>query len=245
MNIAFNTTRYLARVAKHAADIAACQALRYRCFYGGVGRDMDRFDALCDHVMIHDTQTDQLVCTFRMMRLKNGHDIDLSYASQSYDLKGLRKFTGSILEIGRFCTDPSVTDPDVLRVAWAALTQIVDAEGIQMLFGCASFAGTDPAEYAAGFAVLSQRHLGPAHLRPQKRAEQTICLSDFTSTANAKEGVAQLPPLLKTYLGMGGWVSDHAVIDRDLSTMHVFTGLFIADVPPARAKALRRLARFA
>ncbi|MEM9211400.1 MAG: ornithine-acyl-ACP acyltransferase, partial [Pseudomonadota bacterium] len=50
----------------------------------------------------------------------------------------------------------------------------------------------------------------------------------------------QIPPLLKTYLRMGGWVSDHAVIDRDLRTIHVFTGVEIAKIPPARRKALLR-----
>jgi L-ornithine Nalpha-acyltransferase len=48
-----------------------------------------------------------------------------------------------------------------------------------------------------------------------------------------------MPPLLRTYLAMGGWVSDHAVVDRDLNTLHVFTGLEIRAIPPARARLLR------
>ncbi len=60
--------------------------------------------------------------------------------------------------------------------------------------------------------------------------------------ADARSGLAALPPLLRTYLGMGGWVSDHAVIDRDLDTLHVFTAVEIAKIPPARARALRAIA---
>jgi putative hemolysin len=59
---------------------------------------------------------------------------------------------------------------------------------------------------------------------------------------DARRGLPLIPPLLRTYLAMGGWVSDHAVVDRDLNTLHVFTGLEIGAIPPARARALRAVA---
>ncbi len=59
---------------------------------------------------------------------------------------------------------------------------------------------------------------------------------------DAKRAMLGLPPLLRTYLMMGGWVSDHAVVDHDLNTLHVFTGVEIASVPPARARLLRAVA---
>jgi putative hemolysin len=51
-----------------------------------------------------------------------------------------------------------------------------------------------------------------------------------------------MPPLLRSYLAMGGWVSDHAVLDKALNTLHVFTGLEVSTIPPARARRLRALA---
>ena len=55
----------------------------------------------------------------------------------------------------------------------------------------------------------------------------------------SKSGMLRMPPLLRTYLTMGGWVSDHAVVDTHMNTLHVFTGLEIAAIPPARARLLR------
>ncbi|WP_371079179.1 hypothetical protein, partial [Salmonella enterica] len=103
---------------------------------------------------------------------------------------------------------------DVLRLAWAALTRVVDAEGVVVMFGCSSFAGTDPAPYAEGMALLAARHLGPAALRPSAKVNEILTLQGRPQ--DPKRGMAQLPPLLRTYLAMGGWVGDHAVVDRDL-----------------------------
>jgi L-ornithine Nalpha-acyltransferase len=66
--------------------------------------------------------------------------------------------------------------------------------------------------------------------------------ADNLAPFDPKAALAQTPALLRTYLVMGGWVSDHAVIDRALDTLHVFTALPIANIPPARARALRALA---
>ncbi len=112
-----------------------------------------------------------------------------------------------------------------------------------MLFGCSSFAGTDPAPHLDAFAHLASRHLAPPLLAPQRKAEAVdypALVADHTP--NPDRALASLPPLLRTYLAMGGWVSDHAVIDRDLNTLHVFTGVEIARIPPARARLLRALA---
>jgi putative hemolysin len=143
-----------------------------------------------------------------------------------------------LIEVGRFCIAPDVLDADVLRVAWGALTQVVDEKEVGMLFGCTSFAGTDPARYGRAFAKLQAKHLGPANLRPLPLTDQVIPLAQVPKT-----GTDPMPPLLRTYLAMGGWVSDYAVIDPQLNTLHVFTCLAVASVPPSRAAALRALAQ--
>ncbi|SEW06502.1 ornithine-acyl[acyl carrier protein] N-acyltransferase [Cognatiyoonia koreensis] len=235
MTIAFHKGRYGVRVAADAADLHACQTLRHRCFFGTDGVDADRFDPLCTHVMIAgDTG---LVGTFRVMHVPDAAALPRTYAAKAYDLEPLARFDQPMLEMGRFCIDPAAKDGDVLRLAWGALTQLVDAHGIGLLFGCSSFAGTDPAPYAAAFGLLASQYCGPATLRPARLAPEVVPL-----VADRQQGAAaQLPPLLRTYLAMGGWVSDHAVIDRQMATLHVFTGLEIAKVPPQRAHALRAL----
>ena len=135
---------------------------------------------------------------------------------------------------------PGPPDTDLLRVAWGALARIVLGEAASTLFGCTSFAGTDPQRYADGFALLGERYLGPAQVRPRRRAEEVV---QFPKTPpNLPEALRQLPPLLRAYVGMGGWTSDHAVVDRDLGTIHVFTAVEIARIPTGRVAALHTLA---
>ncbi|WP_299191688.1 GNAT family N-acetyltransferase [uncultured Litoreibacter sp.] len=236
--------RYTARFACGAADLAAAQGLRHRVFRGGEGVDRDAYDASCDHVLVEDAETGALVCCFRMMTLASGDEISRSYAAQFYDLAGLSGFQGAMAEVGRFCVSPRALDPDILRVAWGAVTAHVDAHGVGLLFGCSSFEGTAADRHLDALSLLNDRHLGPDPWRPKVKAGEVVAFVDVVTSgaSDLRLGVKGLPPLLRTYLAMGGWVSDHAVVDRDLGTLHVFTGVEIAAIPPARAKALRAVA---
>ena len=236
MTIPFQKGRYAVRFADGPADLRACQMLRHRCFFARPGLDADRFDAGCLHLMVED-QCGRLVACVRLLQMRSGAQILEGYAAQFYDLSGLAQVPAPMIEVGRFCVAPDVLDADVLRLAWGALTGLVDRQGVAMLFGCSSFAGTDPAPYGRAFARLAARHLGPEQWRPAIRAPEAYPLADVRP-----DGDAPMPPLLRTYLAMGGWVSDHAVVDRAMNTLHVFTCLDVAAVPPARARALRALA---
>lgn len=242
--------RYAARFARDAGDVEAAQALRYRAFFTGAGaaarpggRDIDRFDDICRHVLIEETRSRRLVACFRILPLRDGGEIGRSYSAQYYGLSGLSDFAGPMVEMGRFCIEPEVHDPDILRVAWGALTAYVDAEGVELLFGCSSFHGTDAQSYADAFAMLRDRHLAPKRWLPKVKAPDVFRFARRLRRApDARRAMLTMPPLLRSYLLMGGWVSDHAVVDRDLNTLHVFTGLEIRAIPPARVRALRGVA---
>ncbi|MEI4470309.1 GNAT family N-acetyltransferase [Frigidibacter sp. MR17.24] len=208
------------------------------------GRDADAFDAICRHVLVEDMRTGALVCCFRLLPLAQGAEIGRSYSAQHYDLRALESFEGPMVEIGRFCLAPDCHDPDVLRLAWGALTRFVDDTGVEMLFGCSSFRGTDAGAYLDAFAMLGARHLAPRRWLPRVKAPDVFRFARRLRArpADPRAALGTMPPLLRTYLMMGGWVSDHAVVDRDLGTLHVFTGLEIRAIPPARARALRAVA---
>ncbi|MEL7116261.1 MAG: GNAT family N-acyltransferase [Pseudomonadota bacterium] len=242
------TSHLQARLAAGPEDLRRAQSLRYLAFRatcGEAGSDEDRFDAACTHVLIEETGTGRLVCCYRLMPLRTGAEIAQSYSAQFYDLAPLQRFPGPMAELGRFCVHPERTgDPDILRVAWGVLTRYVDEAQIEMLFGCSSFAGTDHTIYGDAFAMLRARHLAPAGWRPGIKSPDVFRFAEtLTQKPVAARALRTMPPLLRTYLMMGGWVSDHAVIDRDLNTLHVFTGLEIAAIPAARAKALRDVAQ--
>lgn len=229
---------YIARFASGPADVVACQRLRQRCFFFKPGMDADAFDARCQHLMVSD-RSGALVATARLACVGGGDELLNGYAGQSYDLTALAQRGGPMAEVGRFCIAPDAANADVLRVGWGALTRLVDALGLTMLFGCTSFPGVDPAVHASAFVALRDRHQGPADLRPGVRAPDVVRFGDLPAVPGDLRGV---PPLLRTYLAMGGWVSDHAVVDHAMKTLHVFTCLDVAAIPPARAQALRAIA---
>lgn len=231
---------YSVRMAKTCEDVHAVQRLRHACFIGGAGRECDRYDAVCRHVMVEDTQTGRLVGSLRLLNFADGTGISDSYSAQSYDLTGLAGHGGAMMELGRLCVDADHVDPDILRIVWAALARIVDAEGIELLFGCTTLGQADAPGYEDVFAFLHARHMGPALWLPGVKSSEVMRFDRVEG--NSARGQRGLSPLMKTYLAMGGWVSDHAIVDRQLNTVHVFTALEVASVRPERANLMRRMA---
>ena len=239
----------LAREVGPGTGMQAALALRRTVFRGGRMDDADGHDLHCRHVVIEDLSRDGLVlATFRVRLFVNGTALGRdSYAARFYDLSRMRHWTRPVLEFGRFCTRQDQSTPDVPRLALGALTRLVDETGAGMLAGCTSFAGTDVGAASAALGWLGQHHLAPRTLAPQCRAPEHVMLpvpATGTAEGEVQMGLAlrQMPPLLRAYLQIGAWVSDHAVIDRDLDTFHLFTALDITAVPPARARILRLMA---
>jgi len=231
-----------ARLSRDPSDMAAAQALRGRCFKGSAAPDCDDLDTACLHLLI-ETDARDLVCCFRLMRM-DAQGISASYSARFYELSALESFEGPMVEMGRFCVDPEYSaNPDVLRLAWGAMTSFVDREGVKLLFGCASFRGTDEQRYLDSFAMLKERHLAPKRWLPRVKAPNVFRFAaKLRRTPDPKRALREMPPLLRTYLMMGGWVSDHAVVDAEMDTLHVFTGLEIAAIPAARKRLLRAVA---
>lgn len=233
---------YRARFAETEADILATQRLRFAVFNDGAeGLDSDKFDAVHRHVMVERICDNQLMCSFRFLHVGGQFNLDQSYSAQFYDLGNLDGFQNDLLEVGRFCVDPGINDPQLLRVAWSVITAYVDEHDIGLLFGCSSFEGLDPAPYKDAFALLKVKHLAPDNWAPRPKAPKRY---DFAQMLEAKKldlkrAQQTMPPLLRTYLTMGGWVSDHAVVDTQMNTLHVFTGVEIAAIPPNRKRLLR------
>ena len=236
--ISFSKGRYWAAEALSQADIEAAQTLRTQAF-GMLDYDADAYDARCAHILIRQRSDNRLVCCFRMLPLRGG-EIRQSYSAQYYELSALETFDGPMVEMGRFCVDPEVSDADILRVAWAAMTEYVDRNGVQLLFGCSSFSGIETDAYLDAFAVLKARHLAPKRWLPRVKAPDVFRFAALLRRRpDLRKAKLRMPPLLKTYLIMGGWVSDHAVVDRQMNTLHVFTGLEVGAIPDGRKRLLR------
>ena len=170
----FQRGRYAVRFSREQEDIDAAVRLRTLCFRGAEGAfDRDEFDDRCMHVLVEDAGG-TLVCCFRLLPLGSGAEIAGTYTAQFYDLGAFGSYEGRMVEMGRFCIHPEVRDPDVLRIAWGALTAYVDETDVELLFGCSSFKGTAADAYEDAFALLKERHLAPKRWLPRVKAPKVF-----------------------------------------------------------------------
>lgn len=204
----------------------------------------DNLDQNAFQILIRERRNGAPVAAFRLLALTSGDVVGESYSAQFYDLDRLKGYADPMLEVGRFCTHPDHRgNADIIRLAWAMITAVVDETGTRMLFGCSSFHGTDGDAYQDTFALLRKRHLAPQRWRPLQKASRVYDFAQLLPgrAADPHLGLMRMPPLLRSYLSMGGWVSDHAVVDAQMNTLHVFTGLEVGAIPAARKHRLRAL----
>ena len=230
----------VARLAQGRAELDRLLSFRRQAFPHRHGREEDDQDALSAHVMVE--RDGAVLAYFRVMLFGWGAGLSQGYAARFYDVGPLSRYARPIAEMGRFCVAPEGVHPDVLRLAWGAMTRIVDEGQAGLLVGCTSFRGAGWEAHRAGLALLAAEFVGPAEHLPGRKAAEVVGLDQAGPVGDRRASLAALPPLLRTYLGMGGWVSDHAVVDRDLDTLHVFTCVEVDRVPAARAASLRAVA---
>jgi L-ornithine Nalpha-acyltransferase len=230
--------KLIARLAEGRGDMARVLACRRAAFPRVAGVEEDAQDALSAHVMVEGDAG--MLAYFRVMLFGWGAGLAQGYAARFYDVEPLSGYARPIAEIGRFCVAPGGVHPDVLRLAWGAMTRIVDEAQAGLLVGCSSFRGAGWEAHRAGLARLAAEFVGPVEHLPGRKAAEVVDYPALVGpVTDRRAALAVLPPLLRTYLGMGGWVSDHAVVDRELDTLHVFTCVEVDRVPPARAASLR------
>ena len=227
-----------ARLARDAADIAAAQALRYRVFYDemmavpdaetkAARRDVDPFDEVCEHLLVFDTERgegpDGIVATYRLLRgsraREKGHRF---YTAGEYDISMLENQPGEVLELGRSCVDANYRGRPTMQLLWGAIAQFVFHHNVGLMFGCASLHGVDPEALALPLSYLHHFHQAPEGLCPRALPDLFVDM-DFmpADEIDRKAALAALPPLVKGYLRLGGFVGDGAVVDRQFNTTDV------------------------
>ncbi len=225
------------RLARDAAEIDAAQSLRYDVFYEEMGavpdaaartsrRDVDRFDAVADHLIVLDhgdgSGRPRVVATYRMIDKPAAARIGHFYSADEYDIGPLLAFPGNVLEVGRSCVHPEYRGRQAMQLLWRGIAAYVARRQIDVLFGCASLHGIDPDRIAAELTYLHTHHLAPAELRPRAIASRFVEMRRIDpATLDPRRVLVRLPPLIKGYLRLGGWVGDGAVIDAQFNTTDV------------------------
>lgn len=226
------------RLAADARDLQAAQRLRYRVFVEELGADgplvdhaarleRDEFDDIFDHLLLLDNRRDpatleDVVGVYRLLpsdRLAAGGRF---YSEGEYDLTPLRQSGRKLLELGRSCVHPDHRGGTAMFHLWNALADYVLERGIEVLFGVASFHGTDIARLTPSLAYLHHHHLAPPALRVRARSAGFQRMNLLPPEAlERKAAMAATPALIKAYLRLGGFVGEGAWIDHAFNTTDV------------------------
>ena len=225
------------RIAATPGEVDALQALRYRVFYDEMGaapdaaatasrRDIDSFDLVADHLIVVDHALgdgpEGVVGTYRMLQREGAALAGRFYSADEYDISPLLSFPGRLLELGRSCVDLQYRGRAVMQLLWRGIAAYVFAHEIDLMFGCASLAGTDPEQNAAALTYLHHNHLAPPALRPRALPERYVDMRRLPpDDVDARRVLVLLPPLIKGYLRLGGMIGDGAVIDTQFNTTDV------------------------
>ncbi len=225
------------RIASTPAEIEAAQRLRYRVFYQEMGAvpcdtarfselDQDRYDPVADHLLVIDhsigSGPEGVVGTYRLIREEGARQIGQFYSADEYDLTHLHHFPGKIMELGRSCVDHAYRGRAAMQLLWRGIAAYIFYHQIDILFGCASLPGTDPDRLGAELTYLYQSHLAPPALRPRALDHRYVEMNRVDpDTLDMRRAMAQLPPLIKGYLRLGGFVGDGAVVDHQFNTIDV------------------------
>ncbi|UOA27281.1 GNAT family N-acyltransferase [Pseudosulfitobacter sp. DSM 107133] len=220
-------------MARDADDLKAAQRLRYDVFVrelggGGAlvdhdaGLEKDRFDPFFDHLLLHDETRGQVVGVYRMLRGDQARAAGQFYSEDEYDLTPLRNSGRNLLELGRSCLHPDYRGGMAMHYLWSALASYVAEHKIDILFGAASFHGTDAQALAAPLSLLHHRHLAPPGVRVRARAASFQSMNLISEDAlDRRAAMLQVPALIKAYLRLGGVVGEGAWIDRTFNTTDV------------------------
>lgn len=232
------TPRLFTRLAASHDDLRAAQRLRYEVFVRELGSDgegvdhdahleTDRFDPFFDHLLLIDkeapaTVPSGVVGVYRLLRQDQANKIGQFYSESEYDLRQIKTSGRKLLELGRSCLLPEYRGGAGMYLMWNALAEYVQQHEIEVLFGVASFHGTDLDALAEPLSLLYHRHLAPDDLRVRTVDTHYQPMNLVAKEElNAKAAMLAVPALIKAYLRLGGYVGDGAFVDHAFNTTDV------------------------
>ena len=233
-----NSPNFQVRLAETPADLVAIQRLRYEVFVIEMGADcadidhdkmleQDIYDPHCLHLMLLDTDRssnplEQLVGVYRILTPAGAEAAGGFYSAAEFDLDPLLKSGRKLLELGRSCLRKPYRGGNAMFYLWQGLSALIVEQDAEILFGSASFKGTDIASLAQPLSLLHQEYLTPLSIRPKVVPSAYISLNQLeTSHIERLTALKAMPALIKAYLRLGGGVGDGAFIDSNFNTTDI------------------------
>lgn len=213
--------RFSLSLARNEEEVRAAQALRYRVFAEEMGAhlqsrepglDQDLFDPYCDHLLVQNDETGEVIGTYRILRPEQAKLLGSYYSDAEFDLTRLNSLRSQLVEVGRSCVHPDHRSGAAISLLWAGLAQYMQERGYQYLMGCASMTMVDGGHLAASlYQQLCQTHLSPTQWRVTPRCPLAL------EALNQRLPV-QIPPLIKGYLRLGAMICGEPAWDPDFNT---------------------------
>jgi putative hemolysin len=229
--------RFIAHFAAEGDEVLESLRLRYRIFAeelgaklesANIGIDADQYDPHCQHLIVRDMQTGEMVASTRLLSETGAAVAGGFYSENEFDLAFLDTLRGRKMEVGRTCVDPRFRNGAVIATLWSRLAQCVREERVDYLFGCASIGLADGQAQAR--AVMS--HLTANYLSAnEQRALPYQTLPELVNGAPAVPA-PRLPPLVKAYVSLGARACGEAYWDRDFDCLDVFMLLDLQQLEP-------------
>ncbi len=225
------------KIAETEEEIAAAQRLRYEVFCGEIGaiptpemklqgRDFDEFDDVCDHLLVlhyaHEGAPPEVVGTYRLLRTVNMKKVGRFYTEDEYEIDSLKQYPGNIMELGRSCTRADFRSKAAMQHLWRGIGEYVTFYNISLMFGCASFPGSDPALHAEGLSYLHHFHRADEAYCPTALPDRYVDMNLMPKEQiNERKAFLSLPVLVKGYLRLGAKIGNGAVLDHAYNTTDV------------------------
>jgi putative hemolysin len=226
-------------LARDSEEVVAAQRLRYEVFAGEMGAslhtsrpglDIDEFDEHCDHLVVREDRTGEIVSTYRMLPPDRAVEAGKLYSETEFDLTALAPLRSAIVETGRSCVHPDHRTGSVVSLMWAGIARYMLLTGRTMLAGCASVPLGDGGNLAAAvWNMVRDNHMSPPEYRVRP-------LRPWQPDGVRPAPRTLVPPLLKGYLRLGAWVCGPPAHDADFGVADLFVLLDIAKVDPRYIK---------
>ncbi|MFD2739214.1 GNAT family N-acetyltransferase [Sulfitobacter aestuarii] len=239
---------FTVRLAETEAELRAAQRLRYDVFVtelGGGGPlvdhqqrlERDHLDPFFDHLLLIDNRDGAVVGVYRLLRCEQARRAGAFYSEAEYDLTALKTSGRRLLELGRSCLHPAYRGGTAMHHLWSGLAKYVARHRIEVLFGVASFHGTDVNALAQPLSLLHHRHLAPENLRVHA-LEPAFQRMDMIAQEHLDRhrAMVQVPSLIKAYLRLGGCVGEGAYVDHAFNTTDVCLIMDTARLSPRQAR---------
>ena len=224
--------------ARHLDEVREAQRLRHEVFAGEMGArlntplsgfDIDLFDDYCEHLLVRDAGTGQVVGTYRVLTPAQARRVGSTYSDTEFDLVRLRSVRSKMVELGRSCVHPAHRHGGVIMALWGALAEFMVRNELDTMIGCASIPmlhnGVVSGDVAASlWHQLRQTHLAPIEFQVYPRLPLPVDELDHTLTVEP-------PALIKGYLRLGARILGAPAWDPDFNTADLPMMMRIADMP--------------